>query len=585
MSALRDVRHRYNRDRVVLAILLALTVFATAIRLYQLGARVFYFDEAWFGYWILQVMERGDWTYRPILHGPFYTRVNSVVFALLGANDWTARLVPALMGGGLPLAAWLYRTRLKRAEVVALGTILAINPILLYYSRFMRKDLPLAALMFVTLGLLIRASDTGQRRYAYGAAFSLGWAFTTKESVLLWILTWAGAALLVLDRRLLVARAEAGDGPRGVLATLGQRARTSLSYWGRTVLGAAATFFVVVIYAYAPRAGVTREVGLWQALTGGFGQLPEIVTAATVGAARKALDYWISGGIQGHPYLPYFQDTARTLIVGALGVCLLGTIGFLWDRYGREVPRDLVGFHAYAGLAAIVGYPLANNLPVPWSTTHAVVPLAIPAAVGAVVVLRPVSRVLTAEGTRTEGERVLRAMLAVILIGSLVVNAGLVGLQSSYLAPHESPRGDPGSEVIYYAQPPAELRTPIDAIYGAADPGRDGPDVLYVGDPLTNPFPPPSELPATASWHLETPLILGRIPFPWYTQAAGAEVKDVATAAGIGPSPPPVVIATPDRRDAVAATLGTSYEGTRYELDDIGDRVVVVFVDQSRLRG
>lgn len=577
VSALR----RWFQDNPVLSVLLAISALAIVARLYALGVRVFYYDEAWFGYWVLQYLAHGDWTYRPILHGPFYARVNSIVFPILGANDWTARLVPALIGGGLPLSAWLFRNRLRRSEVVALGIILALNPILLYYSRFMRKDLPLAALMFVTLGLLVRAAESGRLRYAYGAAFSFGWALSTKESVLLWILTWMGGALLVMDRRLLTA-SDAMGGPGAVLRDLSRRAQASISYWNVHLLGATLTTLGVVVYAYAPRAGETRDVGLWRALGGEFGQLPSVIDAATAGAVHKALQYWISGDIQGHPYLPYFEDTVWTLIVGAIGVCLLALVGFLWDRYARERPRDLVGFNMYCGIAAVVGYPLANNLPVPWSTVHAIVPLAVPAAVGAALVAR---WGLSQELGRRHGltgtlvpNRPVRTVLAVLLLGGLLLNAVAVGVQTSYMAPMESPRGDPGNEIIYYAQPPAELSQSIDTIYRVAAGDRSGPDVLYVGAPLTNPFPPSDELAPSEPYHRHYPLILGRNPLPWYTTAAGADVADVSDVAAIGESPPPIVITTPDRREAVKAALGSSYTGTMYDLDDIGDRRVVVFV-------
>jgi uncharacterized protein (TIGR03663 family) len=575
---------RWIRGNPVLSVLLAVTAVALGARLYALGARVFYYDEAWFGYWVLQYIAHGDWTYRPILHGPFYARVNSFVFPLLGANDWTARLVPAVIGGGLPLSAWLFRNRLRRSEVAALGIILALNPILLYYSRFMRKDLPLAALMFVTLGLLVRAAESGRLRYAYGAAFSFGWALATKESVLLWILTWAGAAVLVLDRRLLTA-SDGRRGPLGVLEEITRRVRASVSYWNIHLLGATLTTLGVVVYAYAPRAGETRDVGLWQALGGEFGQVPTVIDAATAGAVHKALQYWVSGSIQGHPYLPYFEDTVWTLLAGAIGVGLLALLGFLWDRYIRETPRDLVGFNMYSGIAAVIGYPLANNLPVPWSTVHAIVPLAVPAAVGAALVAR---WGVSTEWPHRQGfgdsvvlNRPIRTAVAVLILGGLLVNAVAVGVQTSYLAPHESPRGDPGNEIIYYAQPPAELREPIDTIYRVAASDRSGPDVLYVGSPLTNPFPPPEDLGPSEPYHRHYPLILGRNPLPWYTTAAGADVADVPAVADVGESPAPVVITTPDRRDALASALGPSYTGTLYDLDDIGDRKVVVFVRED----
>lgn len=569
---------RVLRERPVPAALVVVTALAVAVRLVELGARPFYFDETWFGYWVLQFLEHGDWTYRPVLHGPFYARVNAVVFTLVGANDYTARLVPALLGGLLPLAAWLFRERLRGAEVVALAVLLAANPILLYYSRFMRKDLPLAAFMLVALGLLVRASDTGRPRYLYGAAVALGWAATTKESVLLWLLAWGGAAGLVLDRRLLEARHDGG--PATVLGALGGRLRRGAGHWGGHLVGAAAAGLAVVVYAYAPRAGEVRTVGLWRALGGEVGQLPAVLEAATVGAFGRAVDYWVAGDIQSHPYLPYLADTLATLATGAPAVCLLAVVGVLWDRYARVEARSLVGFNFHVGVAAVLGYPLANNLPVPWSTVHAVVPLAVPAAVGGVVVIRwGLAGLAAARGPGRDLAAVGRTAAVALAVGALAVNAAAVGAQTSYLAPTESPRGgDGGSEVVYYAQPPAEIRGSVAAIARAAATGGDDLDVLYVGAPLTDPTPPVAELPADTPYDERYPLVLSRVPFPWYTELFDADVADVGSAAGIDGPPPPVVVTTPGRRGAVADRLGPAYEATRQPLDDIGDRTVVVFV-------
>jgi hypothetical protein len=66
------------------------------------------------------------------------------------------RLVPVVVGGLFPLSAWLYREHLRRVEVVALALLLAVEPVLFYYSRFMRNDATVAALAFQRDHLLTR---------------------------------------------------------------------------------------------------------------------------------------------------------------------------------------------------------------------------------------------------------------------------------------------------------------------------------------------------------------------------------------------------------------------------------------------
>lgn len=561
---------------------------ATLVRLVELGHRVFYYDEAWFGYWVLRFLENGAWEYRAILHGPFFARVNSVVFPVLGADDFTARLVVALIGGLLPLAALLFREHLREEETVALAVVLAFTPVLLYYSRFMRKDLPLAAFMFVTMGLAVRAVDTGNRRYLYAGAVTLGVAFATKESVLLWLLAWLGAGLLVLDR-MLVTRRYDSDGPVAYLRALAARAGAGVRAWQWHLAGAAGTFLAVVVYFYAPRAGDTGGVGLWKALGGRFDMLPDVVAAATLGSADKAVAYWVEGGLQGHPYLPYLTDTLRTLGAGALAVCLLAVVGFCYDRYGRE-PRALVGFNTYTGVAATVGYPLANFLPVPWSTVHAVVPLAVPAAVGTgavyrwargdlslgLAVLDRVAAVRSDGGladdrlpSRGRVARGFRVAIAGLLLAGLAANAVATGVETSYLDADRNPRLEGGNEVVYYAQAPNDLRVPVTAVQRAAATGGSDVDILYVGEALAmdeagDDLPPPP-----GEW-------FRRLPLPWYTEAAGANVASVADPTAVE-DPPPVVITTEAHYRTVERQLGDGYARQLHSLDGIGSRTVVVF--------
>jgi len=542
-------------------------------RLIQLGERVFYYDEAWFGYWVLRFMENGVWSYRPILHGPFFARVNSIVFSVLGVNDATARLVVAAIGATLPLSAWLFRDRLRDGELIALGVALAFNPVLFYYSRFMRKDLPLAAFMFITLGLLVRASDTRRPRYLYGAAITLGLAFSTKESVLLWLVTWIGAGVLVLDRYFLRARDRDGS-VLTALRSLWQRMSVSVRYWGVHGVLAAVIFFVVVVYFYAPRAGPGQEIGLWQALSGEFGTLPAVIAEATVGSLQRALDYWAAGSIQQHPYLPYFTDTIETIIAGALSVTLLAVGGLLFDRYTGSSPRWIVAFNFYSGAAAIVGYPLANNLPVPWSTVHAIVPLCVPAAVGTYAVYQWGHSRLPAAEPETFRERlpmdIVRAAIAAGLLAFFLASAGTTLIQTSYQQPHESPEADPGHHIVYYAQAPGELREAVNEIDRATATGGNDVDVLYVGERLAMNESRVEYPPGTGAWH-------ARIPLPWYTEVLGADVASTARAEEIENTTSPIVITNPELEDTVAESLGNTYTSRTYALDDAGDRVVVVF--------
>jgi uncharacterized protein (TIGR03663 family) len=566
-------------DRRVLLALVGIALAGILLRLYALGRRVAYYDEAWLGYWVLRANETGLWEYRPIVHGPFFARVNGPIFAAVGASDVTARLVVALLGGLVPLVAYCFRERLSAGETVLTGALLAGTPLLVYYSRMARNDVPLAVFALLSVGFAVRYADTRRVRYVYGAAVAFALATTTKESALLYLVTWVGAGALVVDRGLLVARHRDG---RSARATVLQAADDALDEAARLLpqlVGAALLFLAVVVYFYAPRTP-PGQPGL-RTMLSNPATIPVVVEEATVGSLRSALGHWVGGSKQRHPYLPYLLDTLRTLAAGGLAVVVLAPVGFLVERY-REAARPLVTFSAYAGAAAVVGYPLANNFPVPWSTVHAVVPLAVPAAVGGVALARaglavadwrpsaPQAGVATDGGATPGLQGVVVAGLVVVLAAGLALQGAATVVETSYQHPDESPDADGGNEVVYYAQPPGELRAVTGAIRrAAATPGE--PDVLYVGEPLAAEEAALSRPPPTGAF-------FERIPLPWYTETAGAEVDSVETVAGLSRyDRPAVVVTTESFREPVARRLPETYTARRYPLDDYGSRHLVVF--------
>lgn len=578
-----------NDDRRVLFALVGIALAGTLLRLYALGRRVAYFDEAWLGYWVLRANETGLWDYRPIVHGPFFARVNGPIFAAVGASDVTARLVVALLGGLVPLAAWLFRERLSPGETVLTGLLLAGTPVLVYYSRMMRNDVPLAVFALLTVGFAVRYGDTGRARYVYAALLSFALATTTKESALLYLMAWVGAGVLVADRHLLAARFREGRSARVTAARAVDDALDEAARLLPHLVGALLLSLAVVVYFYAPRTP-PGQPGL-RTMLSDPATIPTVVGEATVGSLRDALGHWVAGSKQRHPYLPYLLDTLRTLLAGGLAVVVLAPVGFVADRYAG--PRDLVAFTAYSGAAAVVGYPLANNFPVPWSTVHAVVPLVIPAAVGGHALYRGAlasldaaggpsrssSRLVTDGGEDARGyaDALLtlgRTVVVALLVGGLAVQGAATVVETSYQHPHKSPEADGGNEVVYYAQPPGDLRRVTEAIRRAAA-TEGGPDVLYVGDTLaaeesTMARPPPDGA------------FFARMPLPWYTEAYGAEVESVSTAVGVSTDErPSVIVTTDDDRRPVARRLPDDYTARRYPLDDFGSRHVVVFTSSG----
>jgi uncharacterized protein (TIGR03663 family) len=554
--------------RRLAATVAAVALAALALRTVALGDRIFHWDEARVGYWILQYQATGEWSYRAIVHGPFLFHVNEFLFGVLGDSDAVARLPVAVVGALLPATAWLFRTRLSDGEVAALAGLFALNPALVYYSRFMRSDVLVAAFSVAAVGFVVRALDTDRDWYLVAAGVAMALAFTTKENALVYLGMFAGATALLFDQRILTAET------RG--ETWGSAARTEIARVvagvrrrRRAVAGSVAAFVAVVAFFYAPRPE------FYDAFTNP-GQLPSVLGAGTLGAWQEFWGTWGIGGVgRQHSYVDYLTQALKTMVATSLVVSAVSVVGFVAERYAADEPRDLVMFAAYWGVASVVVYPIITDIPGHWSTLHALVPLAIPAAVGVGLVLGRAKRSLAADDPVGVG-------LAALVLFSLVAQMGVVAYETSFLMPQE-----PENEFVQYGQPQSEMRETLVAIESVAEANEDGTDVaffgshFYVGQEYDGSDPGSV---AGTDW-------FNRFPLNWYLERADASVdstldaRDITTCSDslpdrefAGCDAPVVVTRAKHYPELAPALAGRGYASWTYELTST-NTVFVVLVD------
>lgn len=156
---------------LVFIILVALAFF---LRLYRLDERVFHHDEAAVGYFTYKLFKDGIYSYDPSFHGPFMYFATSEIFRLLGDSDYSARLLPALLGAGLILFLIPLRKYIGSYGMIFAAFFLALSPSFLYYSRFYREDIFMAFFSLLTLACAVKyAEKFSEEKYSPARIFYL----------------------------------------------------------------------------------------------------------------------------------------------------------------------------------------------------------------------------------------------------------------------------------------------------------------------------------------------------------------------------------------------------------------------------
>jgi len=159
----------------------ALLLVAIATRFYNLGARVMSHDESLHTLYSWNLYAGKGYQHDPLMHGPFLFHATALMYFLFGDSDFTARLVPALLGTLLVIAPYWFRPWLGRLGALAASVMILISPGLMYYSRYIRHDMMSA--MWVTLMALafFQFMRSRQTRWIYVGALAVSLTLATME--------------------------------------------------------------------------------------------------------------------------------------------------------------------------------------------------------------------------------------------------------------------------------------------------------------------------------------------------------------------------------------------------------------------
>jgi uncharacterized protein (TIGR03663 family) len=332
--------------------------------------------------------------------------------------------------------------------------------------------------------------------------------------------------------------------------------------WGGRLALAVGAFLAVSLFLYAPRA--PDGLGLWSALASPT-RLPALVQA-TVEDVSVGYSYWFGGAsdpgcnketvIGG--YVCYLQRFLQAMGAYAAPLSALALVGLVSERYGRRAPRNVVLAAGYWGVVSVVGYPLGTDIWGAWIVVNALVPLTIPAAVGAGVLVD------WGLGAAANRDLLGAGLVAAVVVGGAAVSGAAV-VSDVYGQP-----AAPDNDLVQYAQPSSDLRPALTHLRDGVD-DTDRTDLLVYGSAFVDGDAEAPRRPPCVKW-------FQLLPMPWYTEAAGADVTCATEPSDLPDSAdglPPLILAPADQR-ATLDPLTEGYETATFDLRR-GGRTAVLY--------
>jgi uncharacterized protein (TIGR03663 family) len=394
----------------------AIFVSAAVTRLWALGARVMSHDESLHVYYSWLLATGKGFSHNPMMHGPSLFEFTALMDVFFGANDFSSRLVPAILGILIVVAIpQLLKGRLGRAGALAASVLLLISPYILYYSRYIRHDVQVIAWSLLAVAAIFRYLENRRDRYLVWLAVALALMLSTMEIAFMYLAIFAGYLAMQMIARYRnswrALRASAEFDLIVVLATLGAFFSSPIAtlflnpVWARFsgepfvdlkaleaqgidwVSGAPGLRLWILLGIFSIAAVL---IGLWWGgrrwlkLAGIFGAIT--VTLFTTFFTNPAglatgfigsLGYWLAqqgvarGSQPWYYYLVVFPIYEYLPIFGSLAA---GIFYWIKRKSLSEAERVFVPFLMGWGLSIFAALSLAGEK-MPWLSTHITIPL------------------------------------------------------------------------------------------------------------------------------------------------------------------------------------------------------------------
>ncbi len=348
-------------EKVLYLTILLLALFT---RFYGLGDRAISHDESIHTKFSWYLYQGQGFKHSPMMHGPLLFEATALDYFLFGANDYTSRVFPALVGVLLVLSPLLFRKCLGRHGAWIASLMLLISPSISYYSRYIRHDAPLMLTVVLLLWTILSYLESGKDKWLYWMAAAFAFMYTTKESAYIYTLTFFVMFALPLLWQIVNVTWEHEDRKQWVLGLLvftllfgglfalsfkgahvqelsldeaGNTRATDVSVpvWGRVALGLtfASAFATLLVLAQAVGMSTMRKFRLFDVLMA-LGTLTLPLGSAVLINFAGGVDMGTLAGVLQNGSLSSLTVTALLISLGITLVMILASIwlGLWWDH-------------------------------------------------------------------------------------------------------------------------------------------------------------------------------------------------------------------------------------------------------------
>jgi uncharacterized protein (TIGR03663 family) len=390
----------------------ALILFIILTRFWALGTRAYSHDESIHAWESWKLATGQGYRHNPIYHGPFLYHFTALIFVLFGHSNVTARISTSLMGVLIAIMPFFMRRWLGKYGLLATTLFLAVSPVMMHRSRFIRHDHGAILFNLILFVAILNHLERPQAKHLYLAAAAVSLGFAGKETTFityfifgtflagLWLWQWwqkeertlrALTELPVFDMIIVIGTLILPLATPFPIILLGG---DPIDYSQSGIYFSAAVFMVVL--AISAAIGLWWNWRRWLICAGIYYAIfiPLFTTMFTNGQGFATgmvgqLGYWLSqhevarGGQPWYYYLvlmPMYEFLP--LLVGLAGTIVYALRG---DRNNPPHPRlpdavdeplhpPVVLFLIYWTFMAFVVYSWAGEK-MPWLTMHLAVPL------------------------------------------------------------------------------------------------------------------------------------------------------------------------------------------------------------------